>query len=109
MVTGTIPESVAPLTISYGTVSQSSSKALQTTVTNKSPFTVSVASLIGGADTADFSIVGGCGPTLAGNSSCPIVVLFKPTASGARSGSLSVSVPQDPSSPHNVSLTGTGM
>ncbi len=108
-VTGTIPETVAPLTLSYGTVSQSSSKALQTMVTNKSSSTISITSSIGGANATDFSIIGGCGPTLAGNSSCPVVVLFTPTASGARSASLAVSVAQDPTSPHNVSLVGTGM
>jgi hypothetical protein len=108
LVSGTIPETVAPLTLSYGTVSQSSSKALQTTVTNKSSLTISITSSISGANASDFSIIGGCGPTLAGNSSCPVVVLFKPTASGARSASLAVSVAQDPTSPHNVSLTGSG-
>jgi hypothetical protein len=37
-----------------------------------------------------------------------LVQEFKPTTAAAESASLAVSVPQDPSSPHNVSLTGTG-
>jgi hypothetical protein len=108
-VAGTIPETVAPITLSYGTVSQSSSKTLKTTVTNKSPFAISIGSAVSGANAADFTITGGtCGPTLAGNSTCTIGVKFKPTTAAAESATLAVSVPQDPTSPHNVSLTGTG-
>ena len=36
-VAGTIPELVTPLTLSYGTVSQASSRMLKAIVTNKSP------------------------------------------------------------------------
>jgi hypothetical protein len=108
-VAGTIPETVAPVTLSYGTVLQTSSKTLKTTVTNRSPFTISIGSAISGANAADFTITGGtCGPTLAGNSSCTIGVKFKPTTAAAESATLAVSVPQDPTSPHDVSLTGTG-
>ncbi len=109
-VAGTIPETVAPITLAYGTVSQASSKTLKTTVTNKSPFTISIGSAVSGANAGDFTITGGtCGPSLAGNSSCTIGVKFKPTRAAAESATLAVSVPQDPTSPHNVSLTGTGM
>jgi hypothetical protein len=109
-VAGTIPETVAPLTLSYGTVSQGSSKTLNTTVTNKSPFTISIGSAVSGANEADFTITGGtCGPSLAGNSSCTVGVQFKPTTTGPETASLSVSVAQDPTSPHTVNLKGTGM
>jgi hypothetical protein len=105
-----IPETIAPLALAYGTVPQSSSKTLKATVTNKSPFTISVGSNVAGANAADFTITGGtCGPTLAGNSSCTIGVKFKPTTAAAESATLAVNVPQDPTSPRNVSLTGTGM
>jgi hypothetical protein len=105
----TIPETVAPLTLAYGTVSRSSSRTLKTTVTNKSPFTISIGSAISGGNAADFTITGGtCGTTLAGNSSCTIGVKFKPTTTASESASLAVSIPQDPTSPQNVSLTGTG-
>lgn len=105
----TIPETVAPLALAYGTVSRSSSKTLKTTVTNKSPFTISIGSAVNGANAADFTITGGtCGPTLVGNSSCTIGVKFKPTTTAGESATLAVTVPQDPTSPHNVSLAGTG-
>jgi len=106
----TIPETVAPLTLAFGTISQSSSKTLKTTVTNKSPFAISIGSAVSGANATDFTITGGtCGASLAGNSSCTIGVKFKPTTAAAESATLAVSVAQDPTSPHDVSLTGTGM
>jgi hypothetical protein len=105
----TIPETVVPLTLAYGTVSQLSSRTLNATVTNKSPFTISTSSAVSGANAADFTITGGtCGPTLAGSSSCTVAVRFKPSTAAAESATLAVSVPQDPTSPRNVTLTGTG-
>jgi hypothetical protein len=105
----TIPETVLPATLAYGTVSKSSSKTLKTTISNKSPFTISIGSSVSGPNAGDFTIGGGtCGSTLAGNSSCTIGVQFKPTITGAESATLAISVPQDPTSPQNVSLKGTG-
>ena len=108
-VAGTIPETVSPITLSYGTVSRTSSKLLKTTVTNKSPFTISIGSSVSGANPDDFTITGGtCGASLVGNTSCTIGVRFKPTTAAGESATLTVNVPQDPTSPRNVSLTGTG-
>jgi hypothetical protein len=107
----TIPETVAPTTLSYGNVSRSSSKILKTTVTNKSPFAISIGSAVSGVNAADFTISGGigsCGQSLAGNASCTISVKFKPTIVGAESATVAVSVPQDPTNPRNVNLTGNG-
>jgi hypothetical protein len=105
----TIPETVAPLKLAYGTVSRTSSKTLKTTVANKSQFTISIGSSISGANAPDFTISGGtCGPSLAGNASCTIGVKFKPATTTSESATLSVSVPQDPTSPRQVTLTGTG-
>jgi hypothetical protein len=108
-VAGTIPETVSPISLSYGTVSRSSSKLGKTTVTNKSPFTISIGSSLSGANAGDFTITGGtCGSSLVGNSSCTIGVTFKPTTTSSESATLSVAIPQDPTSPHLVQLTGTG-
>jgi len=109
-VAGTIPELVTPLTLSYGTVSQSSSRMLKAIVTNKSPFQISVSGSVSGSNAADFTITGGtCNGTLAKNSSCTVAVTFKPASAASESAMLAVTVPQDPTSPHNVNLTGTGM
>jgi hypothetical protein len=108
-VAGTIPEGVTT-TLSYGTVSRSSSKTLKATITNKSPFTLSISSSISGANAGDFTNAGTgtCGASLAGNLSCTIAVKFKPTTTSFETGTLSVVVPQDPTSPRLVQLNGTG-
>ena len=49
------------------------------------------------------------GPSLAGNSSCAIVVKFNPTTAVPEGATLTVGVPQEPTSPVNVTVTGTGM
>jgi len=109
-VAGTIPETVYPATLSYGTVSRSSSKTLKTTITNKSPFTISISSSISGGNAGDFTNTGGgtCGASLAGNLACTIAIKFKPTTTTLETSTLSVVVPEDPTSPHSVKLTGTG-
>ena len=66
------------------------------------------------SSTIDFSSANNCGATLAGHSSCAILVSFLPTRIGAESGILTVSdvVAQGASaSPHSqqVVLTGTGV
>jgi hypothetical protein len=105
----TIPDTVTPATLSYGTVSQTSSKTLKATITNYSPFTLSVGSSISGPNGPDFTITGGtCSSSLAGNSSCTIGVKFKPTTTTSESATLTVTIPQDPTSPRPVTLTGTG-
>jgi len=109
VVAGTIPETVTPLNLSYGSVSQTSSKTLTETEINKSPFPISTSSSTSGPNAADFTIVGGtCTGTLLANSSCTVKVKFKPTSANAESATLTVKVPQDPTSPRNINLTGTG-
>ena len=109
-VAGTIPELVTPLNLSYGSVSQSSSKTLKEIIVNKSPFSISTSGSVSGPNAADFTIAGGtCTGTLAANSSCTIAVKFQPTSASAESATLAVNVPQDPTSPHNINLTGTGL
>ncbi len=55
----------------------------------------------------DFGQVNNCGTSLAAGATCTIAVNFTPTATGARTGSLSV-VDTAAGSPHTVALTGTG-
>lgn len=61
----------------------------------------------GGTNAGDFSASSGCG-TVAPNGTCTISVKFTPTASGARSATLSIAS-DAPSSPDQVSLSGTGL
>ena len=105
----TIPATVTPTSLLYGTLMLTDQQIKTVTVANKSPFTLSLSDSIGGVDPADFAILGGCGATLAPKSYCTIAVTFTPTEVGTRGATLTVGIGQDPSSPHNVSLSGTGM
>ena len=105
----TIPATVAPTSIAYGTL-KTTSKTLNMTVTNLSGFSLPLSQSLSGANASDFTVAGGtCGATAVANSSCTIAVKFTPTVGGsAESASMAVSVTNDPTSPHSISLTGTG-
>jgi hypothetical protein len=60
-----------------------------------------------GTNAGDFAQTNNCGKTLAGNSSCTIKVTFTPTATGARSASLSIT-DSGGGSPQSIALAGTG-
>jgi trimeric autotransporter adhesin len=106
----TVPATVTPTSLSYGTLT-TTSKTLNATVTNLSPFSLTLSENISGTNAGDFTVTGGaCGAAASPNSSCTIAVTFTPTVGGgtAESGSMAVTVSSDPTSPHNISLTGTG-
>lgn len=105
----TIPATVTPTSIAYGTL-KTTTKTLDATVTNLSGFSLALTNSIGGANAGDFTVAGGtCGVTAAAHSSCTVAVKFTPTGGGAaESASVAVSVANDPTSPHSISLTGTG-
>jgi hypothetical protein len=108
----TIPDSVLPATLAYGTLtSRTPTKTKTVTVTNLSGFPLSLAQSISGPNGSDFTIspTSTCTTTASPNSACTIAVTFTPTAGGsAESASMSVTVGSDPTSPHIISLTGTG-
>jgi hypothetical protein len=107
----TIPATVLPATLAYGTLtSKVPSKTLKTTVTNVSGFSLPLSESISGANASDFTVTGGtCTATASPKSSCTVAVTFTPTGGGsAESASMAVTVGSDPTSPHNISLTGTG-
>ncbi len=106
--TGTAPGPVlnaAPASLSFaGTDVGSSSAAKTVTVTNSG---TSAASVSGVAVTGDFSQTNNCSSVATG-SSCTVNVTFKPTASGTRTGTLTVTSNAN-NSPATVSLTGSGI
>jgi hypothetical protein len=107
----TIPATVTPITIAYGTLtSKTPTKTLKVTVTNLSGFSLSLSDSISGTNGSDFTVTGGtCGSSVSPHSSCTVSVTFTPTGGGtAESASMAVSLGSDPSSPHSISLTGTG-
>jgi hypothetical protein len=104
----TIPATVLPPALAFGNVAQSATRTLSVLkVTNLSPFTLTVTRSITGANAADFGVAASsnCG----GNSVCLIPVTFTPSAETAESAALSVSINQDPTSPHSIALSGTGV
>jgi hypothetical protein len=107
----TIPETIAPVTLAYGTLTaRTPTKTKDVTITNKSGFPLSVGESFSGTNATDFTVSGGtCGNTAPANSTCTIAVTFTPTAGGSsESASMAVTVSSDPTSPHNIALTGTG-
>ena len=62
---------------------------------------------ITGTNAGDFSETNTCGTSIAAKASCTLTVRFKPTATGTRKASLSVS-DDGGASPQRVYLTGTG-
>ena len=64
---------------------------------------------IGGTNASDFNETNNCGGNVAAGTSCTINVMFAPTASGTRTGSLVLTDnATSPVSPQTITLTGTG-
>jgi hypothetical protein len=107
----TIPATVTPLTVAYGTLTKKTSPKTKTvTVANLSGFSLTVSESFSGANAGDFAVTGGtCGGSSSPNSSCTIAVTFTPTAGGlAESASMAVNIGDDPASPYSITLSGTG-
>jgi hypothetical protein len=106
----TIPATVTPASIAYGTLT-TTSKTKDVTITNLSGYSLPLSESISGSNAGDFAVKGGtCGTTTSANSTCTIALTFTPTGGGtAESASIAVTIGSDPTSPHTVSLTGTGM
>lgn len=87
-----------------GTVSGSQSITLD----NNGTAAVTISSItISGTNNSDFTQTNNCGTSVAANTSCTINVTFKPSATGTRSASVTVTDSAS-GSPHSVSLTGIG-
>ena len=87
-----------------GTASAANSLAL----TNTGGASLAIASItILGVNSSDFSQSNNCGASLAAGSSCAISIVFKPTATGTRTATLTIT-DNAAGSPHTVGLTGTG-
>jgi F5/8 type C domain/Abnormal spindle-like microcephaly-assoc'd, ASPM-SPD-2-Hydin len=92
-----------PTALSFGPVATGSTSAAQTvTVANPANSAASVSSITA---SGDFSQANTCGSSIAANGSCTVSVKFSPTATGARTGTLTVNAGGVTSA---VSLSGTG-
>ena len=104
--TGIAPVTLTPTSATYAAQTVGTT-SLPKTFTLKNNQSVTLNSIVI-STTGDFSVlVTTCGASLAAKTNCTIKVVFKPTATGTRTGKLNVA--DDASnSPQTSSLTGTG-
>jgi hypothetical protein len=96
---------IFPATLTFGTQTISTTAPTQVLyVTNIGADTLNFTSI---TPAGDFSDLTNCGTSLGPAASCTIVVSFTPTATGVRSGSITI-LDDAPGSPHTVNLAGTG-
>jgi hypothetical protein len=106
----TIPATVTPAKLAFGTLTlRTPSKTLNATVDNLSGFSLPVGESFSGPNPGDFAVTGGtCGASTPPSSTCTVAVTFTPTVHGAESASMKISLTGDPTSPHTITLSGTG-
>jgi hypothetical protein len=103
--TPTATLSSSPTSVAFGSEAVGSTTAAQSvTVTDTGTAAASVSAV---SAAAPFAETNTCGSSIAAGASCTVSVTFKPTASGAASGSLTVTS-NATNSPLTVALTGTG-
>ena len=93
--------------LDFGNLDVGQTSAAQTvTITNA---TTSAIALTGLAISGDYIDTTTCGSSLAGGASCTVSVIFKPTTTGTRPGTLIVSTGDAPIASLTVALTGNGV
>lgn len=110
---GIAPAGLAPASLTFANQLTGTTSAAQTlTLSNSNSTALSIASVtITGANSGDFAETNSCGVSLAAGANCTISVSFKPTAAGARTGTVTVTENASgaASSTQSVNLTGTGI
>lgn len=96
--------------VAFGNQLVGTSSAAQVVgLTNTGTATLTISSItITGANSGDFSQTNTCGSSVAAGANCSISVIFKPTATGNRAASATIT-DDAADSPQSVSLTGTGV
>jgi hypothetical protein len=96
--------SISPSSVGFGTVATGTTSAAQAvTVTNTGTASAPVGSI---STSGDFSQTNTCGTSIAAGSSCTVSVKFTPTATGTRTGNLTITVS---GIVNTVPLSGTGV
>ncbi|WP_051367976.1 choice-of-anchor D domain-containing protein [Hamadaea tsunoensis] len=103
--TGSATLSANPAGLTFPATNAGSASAAQNvTVSNTGTAAATLSSI---AASGDYTQTNTCGGTIAAGASCTVSVVFRPTASGSRTGVLTVPSTAT-NSPLNVTLTGTG-
>jgi hypothetical protein len=99
-----------PTALSFGNQNLNTTSAAQTvTVTDSGASSLTISSIaLSGTNAGDFAQTNNCPVTLAANASCTVSITFKPTATGAKTASLTIT-DNAPNSPQSVALSGTGV
>jgi hypothetical protein len=93
--------------LSFGNVDIGSSSAAQTvTITNYTNAAIALTSITIAGDYADTTT---CGASLPGLASCTVTIVFTPTATGARAGTLTIDTNDTKYPVITVALTGNGV
>jgi hypothetical protein len=109
--TGTAPAvTLTPASESFGNQLVGIASAAQNvTLQNTGTATLNITTIaITGTNSVDFTQTNTCGSSVAASSSCTISVIFTPSATGARSGSVTLTDSAS-DSPQSVGLSGTGV
>jgi hypothetical protein len=104
--TGNSPatDTLSPLALTFATQQITTTSApQQVTLTNAGG--VALTLIAASVSPGDFAVTNACGTSLAANATCALAVTFTPTATGARTATLTVS---DQFRTQTVALTGTG-
>ncbi len=100
------PISISPLTVNYGSVTVASSKVQTVILTNNQKKSLGITSIaLGGTNPGDFTETSNCSVGRKAGWDCTIGVTFTPTATGARTATLTVT---DTVGTETVQLNGTG-
>lgn len=106
---GVITLSIAPASVNFGYAGVNMASVPHVVqITNSSAIAVSLSKVsMTGANASDFAATSACGASLAPAAKCNVSVVFRPTATGTRSASLSIA-DSATGSPQSVALTGAG-
>ena len=97
--------SLSPTSLSFGNqVVNTTSATVNVTLTNSGSALLTLSVSI----TGDYSQTNTCGSSVAAGKKCTISVTFKPTATGTRTGTVTIT-DNASNSPQTISLTGTGV
>ena len=104
--TGVVQTVMSPTSLSFGSQALGTSSVAKTvTLTNNLATALSISSI---SVSGDYTRTNTCGTSLAPGTNCTISVTFTPTATGNRTGTLTVTDGAN-NSPQTASLTGTGV
>jgi hypothetical protein len=102
--------SLSPTSLAFGNQTVgTTSTARAVTLTNTGSVTLTITSIaLTGTNSGDFAQTNTCGTSVGAGAKCTITVTFKPTSTGSRTASVSIT-DSATGSPHKVSLTGSGV